>query len=127
IYALLRGADIILIQGGGPMPDSSLCDIIRMTGPNVLFVGTSGNEGRDLDLPAPSYFPSHCQAGNLVIVTSLDASGELARFGSYGVTTVHVAAPGVDIPGIDQSGLVAQYSGASIAASLVTGVAALVK
>ena len=123
-YAAARGARIIhlevTLQTAAGQP---LCDVIREVGlRGSLVVAPAGNRGLEV---GPRDFPAACDADNLVIVAATDASGALARFSSYGASRVDVAAPGVDIAGLDSTGTITTRTGTGSASALVSGVAAL--
>jgi subtilisin family serine protease len=96
--------------------------------PNTLFVVTAGNQGSDLD-STPQY-PCAYPDANLICVTATDQFDTLASFGNFGVNTVALAAPGVNIyttnflPASGAS-TYGYKSGTSYATAFVTGAAAL--
>ena len=70
---------------------------------NTLFVFAAGNDGADNDL-VPQYPCNYHLTGaygpgapNVVCVAATDDLDELADFSNYGASSVHLAAPGVDI------------------------------
>jgi hypothetical protein len=92
----------------------------------VAVVAAAGNDRADLDLD-PVY-PAAYRLPNLVTVAASDPDDSLAWFSNRGVTTVHLAAPGVSIlgpvPGSDPAAPGTGYalgSGSSLAAAHVTG------
>lgn len=102
----------------------------------AIVVAAVGNQGRDLDQRGAS--PSNCN--NVIGVTAINASGQLARYSNYGLD-VDIAAPGGEgTEGDDQPILVAinggtiaptpesthKYTtGTSVAAPMVAGVLSL--
>jgi thermitase len=128
-YAVQHGAKVINASWGGQQFYGPLADAISYANAhNVVFVTASGNDGTDNDI-VPSY-PASYQMPNELSVASVDQNGNLASFSNYGVSTVNLAAPGVNIvsevpTSIDPSGL-ETLSGTSMSTAYVSGVAALV-
>lgn len=77
--------------------DSSVLQaaISRARDQGVIVVAAAGNEGKDNDLD-PEY-PANYSLNNIISVASTTEDNQLASFSSYGVTTVHLAAPGEEI------------------------------
>ena len=95
--------------------------------PNVLFVPSAGNEGRNVDVfpGAPAvlslFFP------NVLTIAAVDDNSRLASFSNYGATTVNLAAPGVRIPSPTLGGIELLMNGTSMAAPAVAGTAAEIR
>ncbi len=123
-YAVQHGARVINASWGGPDYSQALDDAIRYAGnQGVVFVTAAGNESANNDI-TPSY-PALDRLPNQISVAAIDASGNLASFSNYGVKTVDIAAPGVDILSTVPHGY-ASYSGTSMATPFVAGVVSLV-
>jgi subtilisin family serine protease len=125
-YAAANGARIINLSLGGDAKDENLDAAVQAAADaNVLLVASAGNDGRDID-KRPSY-PASTPAANLLAVASTDPDGgrDLSKFSNFGVLTVQVAAPGAGILSSAKDGGYTIMSGTSMAAPMVTGVAAL--
>lgn len=135
-YAVDNGAQIISMSfGKGYSPQKYwVDDAVKYAGSKgVLLVHAAGNDANDIDsaknYPNPVYADQSGEAKNFITVgASGDATngGFTARFSNYGIKSVDVFAPGVNIystlPGGDKYG---SLSGTSMAAPVVAGVAAL--
>jgi subtilisin family serine protease len=89
----------------------------------VLFVAAAGNTKRNVDTN-PRY-PCSYQAPNEVCVTATDQNDALWRKANYGVSTVDLAAPGVNIYSTLPEETYGFDSGGSMAVPMVSGAAML--
>ncbi len=125
-YATKMGAMIESNSwGGGGFSDLLKQSIERARDKNVLFVAAAGNESNDNDAN-PSY-PCTYDTANIVSVAAVDNNGNMADFSNWGHSTVHVAAPGVNIYSSLFGNKYDSWSGTSMATPHVSGVAALIK
>jgi len=130
-YAVANGAQILSNSwGGGPYTQSLYDAILRSRNAGALFVAAAGNGGADGIGDNNDFYPSYpasYNVDNVLAVAALDSADSLANFSNFGVTSVHVGAPGVNIYSCtsfsDTS--YANYSGTSMACPHVSGVAAL--
>ena len=91
-----------------------------------LFVTAPGNDAHDIDNPAFSVYPAHHNRPNMITVTATDNRDKKPYFANFGVSRVHLGAPGRDILSADMDGDYVWLSGTSLAAPHVSGAAALV-
>jgi subtilisin family serine protease/fibronectin type 3 domain-containing protein len=101
IYAVDNGAHILNASWGGSDYSQTEYDAIEYADENgVLLVAAAGNggddgEGDDND-ETPEY-PASYDLPNIISVAATDQDDVLAEFSNYGVNSVDVAAPGVNI------------------------------
>lgn len=89
--------------------------------PKTLFVFAAGNDGLDNDVYPTA--PNNISADNLIAVAATEGMTKLASFSNYGLKTVDVAAPGVEILSSIPGGGEFKVSGTSQAAPYVSNVA----
>jgi len=124
-YAIDKGAKIINLSLGGAGYSTGEYGAIKMAGDaGILFVAAAGNEGTDND-ESPVY-PASYDLDNIISVTATDHSDELPSWANYGLTSVDVAAPGVEILGAKAGNSYQYISGSSMAAPHVAALAALI-
>lgn len=125
-YAAQQGADIINASWGGTQCSQILNNkIIELKARGIVFVTASGNESYNVD-SIPVY-PGAVNSANLINVAATTSNGPLASFSNKGVSTVHVGAPGVNILSTVPGDRLSVMSGTSMAAPIVSGLAALIK
>lgn len=135
-YAVDHGAKIINMSFGKPFTwDKKSVDdaIIYAMRKDVLFIHAAGNDADDLDqtpyYPIPTYVNGNGKAEAFLVVGASgpkDDNTLMAAFSNYGQHTVDVFAPGVDIYSTYPGGYKI-WSGTSMAAPVVAGVAALIR
>ncbi|MGL5257775.1 MAG: S8 family serine peptidase [Proteocatella sp.] len=121
-YAKNNNADIINASWGGGGYSDALKNAIESFG--RPFIAASGNSGINTD--KKPHYPSSYSSSNIVSVAAIDKLGALASFSNYGLNTVDIAAPGVDIASTYPDSY-AYMSGTSMATPHVTGIMALLK
>src|SRR4030042_6641530 len=136
-YAVENGAKIINASFGGLTYSSSEYQAIeRANTAGVLFVASAGNGGDDgigdnNDLTP--HYPSSYNLSNIIAVAATDQNDIRVPFSNYGLTSVHVAAPGVYVISTVPNwwseyqgyGVLELFDGTSMAAPHVSGLAGL--
>jgi subtilisin family serine protease len=116
---------IISASWGSTQRSRALGDMIRKAYENdILFVAAAGNASTNND--RSPHYPSSYDVPNVVSVAALDRHDQLAKFSNFGVKSVAIAAPGVDILSTWLGNAYEEKSGTSMATPVVAGVAALV-
>jgi subtilisin-like proprotein convertase family protein/subtilisin family serine protease len=110
--------------GGGGFSQALQDAIQAANDVDILFVAAAGNSGTDNDV-VPEY-PSGYDVPNVIAVAATDHNDGLAGFSEFGLTTVDLGAPGVDILSTTPGNTYSVFSGTSMATPHVSGVAALV-
>jgi len=133
-YAADNGANIINMSfGKGYSPSKQLVDdaVRYAESKGVLLVHAAGNDGEDIDV-TPNFPNATIGAGERaklwieVGASSWKGGNEVAApFSNYGQTRVDLFAPGVDIFSSTPGDKFERQSGTSMAAPVVSGVAAL--
>ena len=134
-YAVAQGADVINLSFVGELDSQELRDAIeRAYERGTLVVAAVGNDTRDLDVdPLYPACSAWADKRNLILgVTATNADDARAEFSNYGKRCADIAAPGVSMYSTQTStaglGLYGNgWSGTSLAAPIVSGVAALLR
>jgi thermitase len=111
---------------GGYSYSSALYDSIKNLNEGAtqsLFIAAAGNNAFNTDT-TPMY-PAAMDLDNIVSVAATDSTDTLAYFSNYGINSVDIAAPGVDIVSTGLSSTYVSLSGTSMATPFVSSVAAL--
>lgn len=93
--------------------------------PNTLYVFAAGNEGRNNDIFP--FSPAGADAQNSITVAASLGNADIAKFSNYGVKSVDVAAPGVNISSAAPGTTRIAMSGTSQAAPFVSNLAGKLK
>jgi subtilisin family serine protease len=129
-YAVNHGAKVINASWGGSGTDSTIASAIQYADAhNVIIVAAAGNNGTDDDNSSTWFSPASYSVDypNLISVAAIGSNGTLAGWSDYGVASVQLAAPGVNLYGVGLNNTYVYDSGTSMAAPLVTGTIALVE
>ncbi|MDI9871044.1 S8 family peptidase [Flectobacillus roseus] len=135
-YAVDNGAKIINMSFGKPFsPQKSAVDeaVRYAESKDVLLIHAAGNENENIDIndnfPSKRYLDGKV-AENWIEVGAtswLQPPSAIAEFSNYGGKTVDVFAPGVDLKSTVVGSKYEDLSGTSMAAPVVTGLAAVIK
>lgn len=136
-YAVANEAKIINASWGGYGYSSSLYNAINSANnAEILFIAAAGNGGDDSvgdDNDYMPMYPASYDLPNIISAAATDQKDERASFSNFGLNSVDVGAPGVYIfntvpnwwseyPGY---GVIDRFSGTSMAAPHVAGLAGL--
>jgi len=122
-YGVDKGAKILNMSYGGGFSQAEYDAIQRANFLKVACVAAAGNEGTNNDVFP--FYPCSLDLPNIVSVAASDENDELADFSNYGVNTVDLMAPGVDIYSTVSGNLYGRLSGTSMAAPHISGCLAL--
>ncbi len=88
---------------------------------NILFFVSAGNDGINID--DKGVYPASFDLENILVITSSDIFGNLARDSNFGKNSVDFLIPGEQIPVIDHRGVRTKASGSSYAVPRVVAMA----
>lgn len=122
-YATKMGAKVLSNSWGGGGFSQELKNVIDASAVGgAVFVAAAGNNSSNND--SVKTYPVGYDSANIIGVAAIDNRGSLANFSNYGKTSVHVAAPGVNILSVTTQGY-EFWSGTSMATPHVSGIVAL--
>ena len=125
-YAIAKGAHILSNSWGGTMYSQALFDALSLSkDAGQLVVAAAGNWAMNND--GFPFYPANYDLNNIISVAATDHNDTLASFSNYGQNSVDVAAPGAKILSTLPNNTYGIYSGTSMAAPHVSGLAALIK
>lgn len=126
-YAENNGASICNLSLGTYTDYKEIQNVISKS--RMLFVAACGNGDQTYnigyDLEYSPVFPASYPQDNLISVASLNFDGNLSNSSNYGAVSVDLAAPGESILSTLPGGRYGMMSGTSMAAPMVTGIAAM--
>lgn len=119
-FAINNGADIINMSFGGPTYSDNLKIALEYAqSQGVIVVAAAGNYANNNDI-TPIY-PASYDLSNIISVAAHDQNDNLANFSDYGVNSVDIAAPGVDILTTGLNNSYVNVSGTSFSTPFVVG------
>ncbi|MEN8118839.1 MAG: S8 family serine peptidase [Bacteroidota bacterium] len=132
LYAVDNGANIINLSFGKPISTNKKWvdkALKKAEKKGVLIVHAAGNSYQNIDedyIYPVKYITTKKVLTNFITIGSVNAYGNPAITSNYGATAVDVFAPGVDIYSTIVGDNYKKMNGTSMAAPVVTGIAALV-
>lgn len=121
--AAAAGARIVALPMGSRDPDDwAAFAEAAQAHPEILFVVSAGNDGRDID--AVPLYPASLPLDNMVVVTSADSFGRLADGSNWGRASVDLMVPAEGLEVTDYRGARGTASGSSFAVPRVAALAA---
>ena len=115
--AATTGANVRILNNSwsiGGFSQALLDEINKTTSHDMLFVASAGNNSADSD--AIPHYPASYDSANIIAVASTDNKDTLSSTSNYGATSVHLAAPGVNVLSTVLGGVYQFMSGTSMAA-----------
>ncbi len=111
---------------GGGGADPLMEDAFSMLADADIFCAVAaGNSNQDIDVNV--FHPASFPFLNMVVATASDSLGRKATFSNFGIVGTDIAAPGVSILSTTRSNTYTRFSGTSMAAPHVAGLATLLR
>jgi len=127
-YATANGAQVINCSWGTAETSQALREALeRAAARGVVVVASAGNESRELEEAARPHYPASFALPNVIAVAATDQEDQLGAFSNWGMPSVTIGAPGVQILTTAPAGEYQVVSGTSFAGAFVAGVAGLIK
>lgn len=121
--AAAKGISIVnLSLGSNKTDDWKAFAQVAKEHPQILFVVSAGNNGRDID--AQPVYPASLALENIISVTSSEIDGQLAPGSNHGQTSVDLLVPAERLSVVGFEGHPIRVSGSSYAAARITAMAA---
>lgn len=120
-YAEQMGADICNLSVGGYTQDQEMSQFIEKS--DMLFICACGNDSKNID--KYPVWPAALTYENVISVADVTPRGTLSPYSNYGVNSVTLGAPGTRIASTGVNGEYIYLSGTSMAAPIVSGIAAM--
>ncbi|NJM10273.1 MAG: S8 family serine peptidase [Bdellovibrionaceae bacterium] len=125
-YAVNNGAKVLNNSWGGPTYSAALHEAVAYTyAQGAIFVAAAGNAGQNND-STPMY-PASYDVPNVMSIAATTDFDYLAWFSNFGVSTVDLGSPGVEILSIVPNNSFGTSNGTSMATPFVSGTAAQMK
>jgi hypothetical protein len=121
--AAAKGISIVnLSLGSNKADDWKAFAQVAKEYPEILFVVSAGNNGRDID--AQPVYPAALPLNNIITVTSSEIDGQLAPGSNHGQTSVDLLVPAERLIVTGFEGYSMRVSGSSYAAARISAMAA---
>jgi thermitase len=123
-YAIKMNVTFINYSAGGDSPSSDEKNaILRAQKKGIIFIAAAGNEKNNIK--KVPYYPASYNLPNIVSVAAINNKGSLINKSNWG-ETVDIAAPGFNVLSTLPRNSYGNMSGTSMAASFVSGLAAII-
>ncbi len=127
LYAAQKGVDVVNASWGCRSCYTEYFNnaVVSLKEAGAMFVASAGNDATNVD--NTPYYPAAFGHENVIAVAATTPTDALAGYSNYGVSKVHISAPGSAIHSTLPGNKYGDASGTSMAAPFVTGAAALFK